>query len=337
MELTPTPEIFNAASGIINYNIATVFRMAMHEIDLEPPYQRDVVWIADKQSSLINSLICNYPIQPILLSRRNVEDVGEGVRTLVCMDGKQRLTSIMLFMKNEIPVSLACGDSIGWFYYSALPVKKSTKTRVSILPAKYKLTFDDCAIGIITYSNITLDQEYAIFGRIQYGEALKPAEKRRAKNGPYSKLTRHLLEKYDWIKRFEPGNRANADEFALRIICYIGVGMTAPSSTALTRAVEASDVPMNKAEAEKFGNILRRFTEMLNAGLLVCSTAVDVLVGLRVIKKYHEVMEDRDLVHHVNSEVAYCTEMGFVSTRNWQFCGLEAHLATLAVLPLHQK
>lgn len=50
------------------------------EIDLEPEYQRDVVWSDLRQEALIDSLFHNYYIPPILFALR-LEDDGSERRT----------------------------------------------------------------------------------------------------------------------------------------------------------------------------------------------------------------------------------------------------------------
>ncbi|KAI0314934.1 hypothetical protein OF83DRAFT_1085318 [Amylostereum chailletii] len=69
-------------------------------IDLDPPYQRDVVWPEAKQIGLIDSLIRNYYIPPVIFAVKTAED---GSETRVCIDGKQRLTSVQKFIDGLIP------------------------------------------------------------------------------------------------------------------------------------------------------------------------------------------------------------------------------------------
>ena len=87
-------------------------------IDLAADYQRDVVWDIERQSTLINSLYFGFYVFPVLLSRR-----GTNV-PLVCIDGKQRLTSVLKFFNNEIPLILH--DSKIMYYYSSIPATKRT-------------------------------------------------------------------------------------------------------------------------------------------------------------------------------------------------------------------
>lgn len=95
----------------------------IHEgyIDLNPPYQRglslswtsgyvsiystitpfkDPVWGKDKQSALIESIYKNYYVPPVVFSVQ--EDPESEFPLRVCMDGKQRLTSILSFFDGQV-------------------------------------------------------------------------------------------------------------------------------------------------------------------------------------------------------------------------------------------
>jgi len=76
------------------YSCGDLFR-DVHQglIDLSPPYQRDVVWPDSKQIMLIDSLWRNYHIPPIIFAVVRDDD-GEQIKR--CVDGKQRLTSVLI-------------------------------------------------------------------------------------------------------------------------------------------------------------------------------------------------------------------------------------------------
>ena len=85
------------------YSSKTIYDMVKDDIiDLEPEYQRGVVWTADKQSAVIESIMRHYYVPPVLLSVQPEKQDGE--LTYVCIDGKQRMSSICAFLDNEIPV-----------------------------------------------------------------------------------------------------------------------------------------------------------------------------------------------------------------------------------------
>lgn len=71
--------------------------------NFSPSYQRESVWSEEKQSFLIDSIMRNFPVPPIFL-RQKIDDES-GKTSYDVIDGKQRLTSIIRFIKDEIPIS----------------------------------------------------------------------------------------------------------------------------------------------------------------------------------------------------------------------------------------
>ena len=70
---------------------------------LDPPYQRGNVWGPIRRVNLIKSLILQIPIPSIIINdrsrKRGSDDFGYAV-----IDGKQRLTSILMFLNSQLPV-----------------------------------------------------------------------------------------------------------------------------------------------------------------------------------------------------------------------------------------
>lgn len=87
---------------------------------LEPPYQRGDVWTLPQRRALIKSLLLGVPVAGIVLNRRGDNRAWErvsgrfegeetGHRWWVCIDGKQRLTTLRLWMESCLTVPS------GWF------------------------------------------------------------------------------------------------------------------------------------------------------------------------------------------------------------------------------
>lgn len=87
-------------------------------IDLDPPYQRGFVWNEERQIGVIDSLFQGYYVPGLIFNRR-VETIFGNIRkeTLVCIDGKQRLTSVKRFTEGLFP----CHDRHGrkWWFQQA--------------------------------------------------------------------------------------------------------------------------------------------------------------------------------------------------------------------------
>ncbi|KAI0791282.1 hypothetical protein C8Q75DRAFT_805632 [Abortiporus biennis] len=154
-------------------------------IDLDPEYQREVVWPESKQVGLIDSLLRNYYIPPIIFAVTNADDGGT-MRT--CIDGKQRLTSIQRFMDG-----LIChkDPTTGKRYY----YKQVGSTKRQVLPRAYAQQFAASQVMCIEYDTLSPDQEREIFQRVQLGVALTPAERMQAITGPWPSFIRDIQKK----------------------------------------------------------------------------------------------------------------------------------------------
>lgn len=71
-------------------------------LDLDPPYQRRSVWTQSFKDYFIETILLDYPAPTIFL----YEEIQEnGTTTYNVVDGKQRLSSLFAFIKNEFPIS----------------------------------------------------------------------------------------------------------------------------------------------------------------------------------------------------------------------------------------
>jgi hypothetical protein len=101
-----------------------VHRMEDRMIDLDPPYQRGDVWTEDQRMALVQSWLRGLPPGVVILSDRTNpawvkahggEDVYEtGEALWACVDGKQRLTTALMWRHNEfaIPASWLDADLV---------------------------------------------------------------------------------------------------------------------------------------------------------------------------------------------------------------------------------
>ncbi|KAJ8091048.1 hypothetical protein PM082_024655 [Marasmius tenuissimus] len=156
------------------------------DIELNPEYQRDVVWSAQKQIGLIDSIFRNFYVPPVIFS---VTCNDDGSETKICIDGKQRLTSIHLFMTGVIPHRDAETGQQYWFV-------KDPKDKKELLPEKYRSIFSNKQIVCVEYQDLKDTDERDIFTRVQLGMALTVAEKLQAISTPRADLIRRLMEKF---------------------------------------------------------------------------------------------------------------------------------------------
>ncbi|KAH7910424.1 hypothetical protein BJ138DRAFT_1126889 [Hygrophoropsis aurantiaca] len=161
------------------------------DIDLEPEYQRDVVWPETKQIGLIDSVFRNFYIPPIIFVSHQFED-GAEIKT--CIDGKQRLTSIQRFMDGLIPHKDPSSNDKYW--YKLTSSSQSSKTLGKLLPEKYRRQFANKQIVCIEYQDLLDSDEREIFQRVQLGMALTPAEKLQVLATPMASFVRTIQTQY---------------------------------------------------------------------------------------------------------------------------------------------
>ncbi|CBQ69531.1 conserved hypothetical protein [Sporisorium reilianum SRZ2] len=172
------------------YSTRTIADMVRDDvIDLEPEYQRGVVWLADKQSAVIESIMRHYYVPPVLLSVQSHE--GPGGETLyVCIDGKQRISSICAFLDNKIPVKEPATGRRFW-YQEDLPAGKTPA-----LTAAQRRKFDNEQITVVEFEGLTDETERDMFSRVQMGVTLSSAEKLGAHLGAWPDFIRQMVKRF---------------------------------------------------------------------------------------------------------------------------------------------
>ncbi|KAH9850438.1 hypothetical protein C2E23DRAFT_887336 [Lenzites betulinus] len=156
------------------------------DIDLQPEYQRDVVWPDSKQSGLIDSIFRNFFVPPVIFVVHASED---GAEERVCVDGKQRLTSIFRFISGDIIYK----DP---FTNEKFVYREGGGAKGQLLPKKYQKLFMNKQIVCMEYQDISPENEREIFQRVQLGMALTPAERLQAISTPLTRFVRKLLDEY---------------------------------------------------------------------------------------------------------------------------------------------
>lgn len=170
----------------------------LKKYDFDPAYQRKSVWSDEKQSFFIDSIFKNFPIPPIFLHQK-IDDT-DGKTTYDIIDGKQRLTSIIRFINNDIPISSELeipfyDERIAGVYFKDLDNKELIDYKKRfwryVIPIEY----------IDTSNKIIIDN---IFDRLnRNGEPLTGQELRKSKHHDTKllKLIEELAEYPFWKDR----------------------------------------------------------------------------------------------------------------------------------------
>ena len=177
--------------------------------NFEVEYQRKSnVWSEDKRAFLIDSIMKNYPMPPIFM-RPNI-DTQSGKTKYDIVDGKQRLESIISFIKDEVPLtSYFSEDDI--FIDGAGEIERDICGKL-FSEIKAERRFSEYVKQFWTYS-INVDYLYEedinlisnIFDRLnRNGEPLTRQELRNAKYhaSPLLLSIKELVQNEYWKERF---------------------------------------------------------------------------------------------------------------------------------------
>ncbi|KAI0305571.1 hypothetical protein B0F90DRAFT_1074625 [Multifurca ochricompacta] len=188
------PNVFSIRNALEQPDAKVYTTLELHiqihngKIDLCPPYQRDVVWPTGKQMEIIDSLFHNFYVPPVIFAVMRDEE-GEEVR--ICVDGKQRLTSIVKFLDGHIAYKDPDTRKLWWYQVPALYQGK----RNEISP-EGKRKFEEKRITCVEYRALSPTFEREVFQRVQLGMSLSAAEKLQAIASPWADYVNELDVKY---------------------------------------------------------------------------------------------------------------------------------------------
>ena len=186
------------------WSIAEIYQKIKDEkLILDPDYQRRAIWGNDKKTAFIESLYMEIMIPPIYVVEIPGEDILDETKYEV-VDGKQRLTAIMDFIKGTLRLSERNLE-----YYADIFGGKSFSEIREIEPEKTSQMLSSILDIYVITANSPEFTKYDIFARLNRGaEKLKVNEIRRAIYK--SKVT-------GWITDFVDEQQKNNKEFYLSV------------------------------------------------------------------------------------------------------------------------
>ncbi len=198
-------------------------------INLDMPYQRDIVWTPEKKKLFIDSIIKHIIPQTIILNINSDKNQRE------CIDGKQRCISIKEFINNEWPIEI---NGINYFFGPDDRILKRIADDYNnykvFLPSQ-RSDFKQTKIPVTTYHDLEYHDQLEIFGRIQNGSPLTDGEKMTSYFPniiSYNEIT-NFFEKYknsDAIKNYTSFDRKKHHSFLMDIMFYINQGLKAKNT-----------------------------------------------------------------------------------------------------------
>ncbi|KAF8351390.1 hypothetical protein F5887DRAFT_1194897, partial [Amanita rubescens] len=280
-------------------------------IDLNPTYQRDVVWPTNKQIKLIDSIYRNFYIPPVVFAVQKDED---GVDVRVCVDGKQRLTSIQKFIDGQVYRDTRTKKNY-WF-----TVSESTRSLRNEVPPYWKEAFANKKITCVEYQGLTPDQERDIFQRVQLGMTLTAAEKLQAISSPWASWisgleARHVTVDGGLSSQFEWDTKRGRDfqNIAHFVYCCDGLpNENLPTAQKLEVWLSRVDPPGDQLKKE-IDETLREMwmiakERSLNKGFTTIGKRLApvefVFVGVLLYKLRNRSREERAVaIHHLRTTI----------------------------------
>ena len=136
------------------------------QIDLTAKYQRNVVWKEEQMKAFINSIILNIIPNNIILN------LSRNDNKCICLDGKQRLTSLCKYTKNCFSVEYN-GELV---YYDRVNDIHQKNKNYRYMTNSEKADFGRTSMSVVIYYDLTYTQQVDIFNRIQMGAKLTTGE-----------------------------------------------------------------------------------------------------------------------------------------------------------------
>ncbi|VVB86101.1 Uncharacterised protein [uncultured archaeon] len=151
--------------------------------DLQPDFQRDIVWNQQKQQKLIDSIMRGWHIPPIHLVKIEGKEVYE------VLDGKQRLFSIYNFLNDKFTFNAKFIPGMDDF-------KELHGKKFSQFPESVKNKFLFTTIRIFQVTDVRMNEATELFLRLNLGVTVADSEKRNCIYGPVKNFLREIINNY---------------------------------------------------------------------------------------------------------------------------------------------
>ena len=221
------------------------------DIQLQPEFQRFYVFDDNKASRLIESALMSVPLPLIYLSE-------EADAKLSVIDGQQRLTSFIRFLKNEFKLrGLTILNEYNRLSFRDLPDDMQRVLRSSTLRC------------IVIKRESNPDIKFEIFERLNTGSVkLNDQELRNCiYRGRFNALLRELSEDAEWLRllgRAKADNRMVDREMILRFLAlFLDFNLYQPPIKRFLNKAMDSRRQMTETQAQQLRDVFRRTVSMV--------------------------------------------------------------------------
>lgn len=136
-----------------------IFLLKAGELDMNPPYQRELVWKTSHKIAFIEYLISGMPIGDFAVA--TIDTDTQYMVELV--DGKQRINAILSFMNDEFGIHI--DDEL--VYFSEMNISEQRKFRNIPLPVTELLHANDLIVRVryfykINFGGVPQSEEHRL-------------------------------------------------------------------------------------------------------------------------------------------------------------------------------
>lgn len=152
-------------------SIERILKMPETKYDVNPPYQRGVVWNNTRRRKLIDSIICGRSINAVHMALKNNDPLCDEYYVI---DGRQRIETIRKFKNCDFNVLLKIDDETSKeVSYDAIVTLSKKGNRYC---SKFLDIFYSYEIDYNEYDKMTIDQQRDLFDCINQTEKLHSNE-----------------------------------------------------------------------------------------------------------------------------------------------------------------
>lgn len=233
-----------------------------NRLELQPDFQRNVVWSRAAQIMLIDTILKNIPIPKVYI-KTYIKDMNT---YRVVIDGQQRLTAILLFINDEFALKSPYDGEYIDLFFSQLP--EDVKNKI----LSYEIDMNEL-------ENPTADDVRDLYARVnKYTVQLNKQELRKADfAGEFISLAEELsiLDFFDNSKIFTPQQRRrmNDVEYIEELLSILVEGIQ-DKKEQLDMFCEKYRVLNEKSEelSQRFENILSDIQRIFNEDFEIKNT-----------------------------------------------------------------
>lgn len=194
--------------SLINISVKTFIDDWVYRIDLDADYQREKIWTTKQQEDLLDSIVKDIDIPKIYI----VELKDNKQFDYECIDGKQRMSTLLRFFKPEpdekSPLMIR-------FLEKKYTYKKLKKEHPSVAKA-----IEDFHLSFTCYNNLDEELIREIFRRLQLGIRLNSGELLKSRTGTIRDfIFKEIGNEGPFFKHSSLSEKRSSRPFTLAQIC----------------------------------------------------------------------------------------------------------------------